>query len=75
MDSLDWSKTYDVLSLSRLFLSSLGFSTEGITSLTDEDLQRIADKLHNDYFIDFQETVRFLVACEIVEKVSTGGKE
>ncbi len=71
MDSLDWSKKYEVLSISRLYLRSLGFSTEGINSLSDEDMQRIADKLNNDYFIGFEENVRFFVACEIVEK-STG---
>ncbi len=75
MDSLAWSKTYEVLSISRLYLRSLGFSTEGINSLTDEDMQRIADKLNNGYFIGFEENVRFFVACEIVEKVSPGGTD
>ena len=70
MDSLAWSKKYEVLAISRLYLHSLGFSTEGINSLTDEDMERIAEKLHNGYFIGFEEDVRFIVACEIVEKVS-----
>jgi len=35
----------------------------GIDSLTDEDMQRIADKLSSDYFIGFEEGMRFLVAC------------
>ena len=72
MDSLDWSHKYEVLSISRLQLRSLGFSNEGIASLTDEDMQRIADKLTNDYVTGFTEDVRFLVACEIVEKA--GGR-
>ncbi len=33
MDSLDWSKKYEVLTISRLMLRSLGFSTEHISSL------------------------------------------
>ncbi len=70
MDSLAWSKKYEVLAISRLYLHSLGFSTEGINSLTDEDMERIADKLHNDYFTFFEEDVRFLVACTIVENGS-----
>jgi hypothetical protein len=68
LDSLDWSKTYEVLSISRVHLRSLGFSNEGITSLTDEDMQRIADKLNNDYLLGFEEDAQFLVACEMVEK-------
>jgi hypothetical protein len=78
MDSLDRSKKYEVLTISRLYLRSLGFSTGGINSLTDEDMERIAEKLNNDYFIGFEEDVRFIVACEIVEKVSnspTGGTD
>ena len=63
---------YEVLSMSRLSLRSLGFSNEGISSLTDEDMERMAQKLHNDYFIGFEEDVRFIVACQIIEKVSTG---
>ena len=72
MNSGDWSKKYEVLSMSRLSLRSLGFSNEGISSLTDEDMERMAQKLHNDYFIGFEEDVRFIVACQIIEKVSIG---
>ena len=68
MDSPEWSKKYEVLSISRLYLSSLGFSNEQINSLTDEDMQRIADKLNNDYFIGFEEDMKFIVSCELAEK-------
>ena len=68
MDSLAWSKTYEVLAISRLYLRSLGFTTEQITSLTDDDMARIAEKLNNDYFIGFEEHVKFVVAHEIAEE-------
>jgi hypothetical protein len=68
MDSLDWSKKYEVLSISRLYLRSLGFSTESINVLTDEDMQRIADTYNNQNYLSFEEDIRFLIACEIVEK-------
>ena len=71
MDSLEWSKKYEVLSISRLYLSSLGFTTEQINNLTDEDMQRIAEKLNNDYFIGFEEDVKFIVSCELAEKEQT----
>ena len=68
-DSLAWSKKYEVLSLSRLYLSSLGFTNEGINSLSDEDMQHIADMLVAQYFdAEFDEEVRFIVACQIIEK-------
>ena len=68
MDSLAWSKTYEVLAISRLYLASLGFTTEQITSLTDDDMARIAEKLNNDYFIDFEEHVKFVIDHEIAEE-------
>jgi len=71
MDSLGWSKKYEVLSISRLYLCSLGFTTEQINNLTDEDMQRIAEKLNNDYFIGFEEDVKFIVSCELAEKEQT----
>jgi hypothetical protein len=67
-DPLDWSRKYEVLTISRLVLSSLGFTTEQITSLSDDDMQRVAEKLNNDYFIGFEEDVKFVVSCELAEK-------
>jgi hypothetical protein len=68
MDSLEWSRKDVVLSISRLYLRSLGCTNEGINSLSNEDMQPIAEKLNNDYFIGFEEDTTFVVACEIVEK-------
>ena len=71
-DASDWRKKYEVLSIIRLSLRSLGFSTEGITSLTDEEMQRIADTVRENILFtadtNFDEEVRFVVASEIVEK-------
>lgn len=70
MNSLEWSRKYEVLSISRLYLSSLGFSPEQLNNLTDEDMQRIANILVAHYFDhEYDEEVRFTVACEIVEKL------
>ncbi len=69
MDSLDWSKKYEVLSFSRLTLSSRGFTNEQIVSLTDADLDHIADVLHNLY-PDFEESVQFITALRLAEKES-----
>ena len=60
MDSLDWSKTYDILSISRLFLrDALKFPTQQGNELTDADMQRIADMVAAQYdYLDFCEFVR-----------------
>ncbi len=71
MNSLDWSKKYEVLSFSRLTLSSRGFTNEQIVSLTDADLDRIADVLHNLY-PDFEESVQFITSLRLAEKESHG---
>ena len=68
MDSLEWSRTYEVFAISRLYLSSLGFTTEQINSLTDEDMQRIADTYNNKSFLYFEEDMKFLVSLELAEK-------
>jgi len=65
LDSLEWSRTYAVFSISRLYLSSLGFTNEQINSLTDEDMQRLADTLNNHNFIGFEEDVKFAVWVEL----------
>jgi hypothetical protein len=75
-DSLAWSKTYQVLAISRLYLHhSLRFSKEAVESLTDEEMQQIADVLIAHYFDhEFDEDVKFLVACKLVEKSAGKGK-
>ena len=68
MDSLEWSKKYPVLGISRLNLSALGFSTEQINSLTDEDMQAIADNVQNIYFDGFQICVQQITALKLAER-------
>ncbi len=70
-DSLAWSRTYAVLSISRLYLSSLGFTTEQIHSLTDEDMQRIADILQAQRFDhESDEDVKFTARLVLAEKIT-----
>ena len=73
MDSLAWSRKYEVLSISRLILRDhLGFSTEQVSSMTDEDLQAIADILHENLLhaagMDFAEEVRFVTSVFFAEE-------
>jgi hypothetical protein len=68
LDSLDWSRKYEVLSFSRLTLSSLEFTNEQIASLTDEDMQAIADGVQNIYFDGFQMCIQSITALKLAEK-------
>ena len=45
MDSLDWSKKFDIFSISRLSLNSSGIPTHLVASLTDEDMYAIAERI------------------------------
>jgi hypothetical protein len=76
MDSLDWSRKYEVLSISRLDLRSSGLSTEQINSLTDEDMEQIAEELSNRYLLnDFEEVVLFVARLILAEKEQIHGRD
>ena len=72
MDSLEWSKKFEVLSISRLQLASLGISHDTVASLTDADMERIADILIAHHFDhEFEEEVLFTARLILAEKGST----
>jgi hypothetical protein len=57
LDSLEWSRTFDILSISRLSLHASGVPYHLVASLSDEDMQTIADK------------ARELVVSEPIEQI------
>ena len=67
-DSPNWNKKYEVLAISRLYLSSLGCTNEQIQALSDDDMQRIADTVNNRSFLFFEEDVKFAVWEELKER-------
>ena len=72
LDSLAWSKKYEILSISRLDLRSYGLTTEQINHLSDVDMQRIAEELYHRYDLNsFAEDVVFIARLVLAEK----GKE
>lgn len=72
MDLLTWNKQYIVFSISRLNLQHmLRFSHEQIKSLSDEDMQRIAEMVRQSYGYledDFGETVSFITMAYLLGK-------
>ena len=71
MDALDWSRKFEILSISRLVLRDLGFTVEQINSLTEENMQAIAETLAENLLsaagIDFNDEVKFLVSFYVGE--------
>ena len=72
-DSLAWSKKFEVLSISRLDLRSYGLTIEQINSLSDADMERIAEEIQNMYNMinDFEDDVLLIARLVLAEK----GKE
>jgi hypothetical protein len=45
MDSLAWSRSFVIFSISRLSLNASGIPVEFVKTLTDEDMQAIAEQI------------------------------
>jgi hypothetical protein len=80
MNSLDWSRKFDVFSISRLFLRhKLGFTTEQIQQLTEEDMFYIADVVRDNMLTvgitDFEEEVRFVTETVLATMPGAGEQD
>ncbi len=73
MDSPAWSKTFPVLSVSRLLLQSLGVPPEHISHLTDQDMEYLAADLHTTFEVEFSTAVVMAVAILIADKEQPDG--
>ena len=74
MDSLEWSRKFDIFSISRLSLNALGIPVELVKSLTDEDMHAIADQIA-DLLVQepVEQIVEFLARLYIAEKRGSSG--
>jgi len=75
LESLDWSRKFEILSISRLVLrDQLGFTTAQVNALTDEDMQRIAEIVAAEYSgHKFDEDVKFVTRLRLVDKIGRPG--
>jgi len=72
LDSLEWSRTFDILSISRLSLQKSGLPSPLVASLTDEDMQAIADKVREAILIEpIEKIVEFTARLYLAERRST----
>ncbi len=78
MESLNWSRTFEILSISRRVLRDLGFRVEQINSLTEENMQAIAETLAENLVhgagVDFHEEVKSLVSYYVGDMVEKRGE-
>jgi hypothetical protein len=76
MDSLDWSRKFDIFSISRLSLNSSGIPTELVKSLTDEDMQAIAEQIA-EYVVQepIEKIAEFVARLYIAEKGGKSGNQ
>jgi hypothetical protein len=58
VDSLEWSRKFDIFSISRLSLHSSGIPLELVQFLTDEDIHAIAERIAE------------MIAIEPIEKIA-----
>jgi len=71
MDSVDLSKKYAVLTISRDYLQSIGMHQEQVARLTDGDMIRIAEIFIAHHFdSEFDEEVLFTARLVLAEKRS-----
>ena len=69
MDSLDWSRKFEILSVSRLDLHSYGLTTDQINRLSDTDMEAIAERIRELVVIEpIEKIVEFVARLYIAEK-------
>jgi hypothetical protein len=69
LDSLAWSKKFEILTVSRLDLSSYGLTTEQINHLSDADMEAIAERIRELVVIEpIEKIVEFVTRLDLAEK-------
>jgi hypothetical protein len=69
LDSLAWSKKFEILSISRLDLHSYGLTTEQINHLSDADMEAIAERIRDLVVIEpIEKIVEFVARLYLAEK-------
>ena len=69
MDSLAWSKKFEILSVSRLDLHSYRLTVEQINHLSDADMEAIAERIRELVVIEpIEKIVEFVTRLYLAEK-------
>ena len=69
MDSLDWSRKFEILSVSRLDLHSYGLTVDQINHLSDADMEAIAERIRDLVVIEpIEKIVEFMTRLYLAER-------
>ena len=69
MDSLEWSRSFAIFSISRLSLNSSGIPTQLVAALTDEDMEAIAERIAGYVLIEpIEQIAEFVARLYLAEK-------
>lgn len=68
MDASYWTKKFEVLSISRFGLRDAGLTPEQINTLSDQDMEAIANQLNLSASIGLYEHIRNIVGLYLVER-------
>ncbi len=76
MDSLDWSRSFNIFSISRLSLHSSGIPVELVQSLTDDDMYAIAEQIADMVVQEPVEKIaEFVARLYLAEKGTSNGSK
>ena len=76
MDSLEWSRKFDIFSISRLSLHSSGIPLELVKTLTDEDMHTIAERIADLIVIEpIEKIAEFVARLYLAEKGTNSGNQ
>jgi hypothetical protein len=73
-DSLDWSRKFDIFSISRLSLNSSGIPAHLVASLTEEDMYAIAERIAGYVVSEPIEKIAEFVARLYIAEKGTGSE-
>lgn len=69
LDSLDWSRKFEIFTISRLSLHSSGIPRELVKTLTDEDMQVIAEQIAEMIVMEpIEKIAEFVARLYLAEK-------
>lgn len=76
MDSLDWSRTFDIFTISRLSLHSSGIPRELVRTLTDADMEKIAERIADLIVMEpIEKIAEFVARLYLAEKGGSSGNQ
>jgi hypothetical protein len=76
LDSLDWSRKFDIFSISRLSLHSSGIPVELVHSLSDVGMHAIAEQIAEMIVMEPVEKIaEFVARLYLAEKGTSSGTE